>query len=45
MQLTPETIAQLVTQVLRQHGPLPVGEVGKQLQVLSGDSGESVLVT
>ena len=38
-QITTETIISLVKQVLQQHGALPIGEIGKQLQIKTGNSG------
>jgi hypothetical protein len=41
LKLNADVIIHLVIQILTQHGPLPIGEIGKQLQLKTGNAGTS----
>ena len=38
-QMDADVLIHVIIQVLTQHGPLPIGEIGKQLQVTTGNPG------
>lgn len=42
--VTPEALAKLIVSILENKGPLPVGEIGKQLQEITGNENLSVVL-
>ena len=42
--VTPEALARLIVHIVQSRGPLPVGEIGKQLQEITGNENLSVVL-